>query len=260
MSQRLIWAGNLSNLLFKEILSAVKLQSLDIFGPLYLKDGGSLHLAGCGISQYYNLLKVPVELVPLLGLPKIRAELLELLHLSGSVTFCLTCIPMAATFSVAFAQVVITAVLRKDKLPVPSSFASMLDAKILEKRNEMMPYIDDINLVSTSEIKTNRDRTRSENALASVNMPKDPKKRFSSCNSPLKEANGLAWWKKGVLIVKPSFALRLLPSTTELVSTRRAIQKKALRVLDLWIYALLLRRPAFSILSEKFRFSEEPAP
>lgn len=111
VSQQLICAGNRSNFLFNEELSAVELPSPDIVSLLFLNSKDQLNVSGCDISQYYNRLAAPVELIPFLGMPKIHAKQLGLPHLSGFITPCLTCIAMGATFSVALAQSVTVAVL-----------------------------------------------------------------------------------------------------------------------------------------------------
>lgn len=103
VSQRPIRTGNRSNLLFNEDLSAAKLPLPDIVNSLFLQEWEKLRVAACDIFQYYNRLKEPAEPIPFLGMPKINAELLGLPDLSGSLTPCLTCIPMGAKFSVALA-------------------------------------------------------------------------------------------------------------------------------------------------------------
>lgn len=112
ISQCLIWAGNRSNLLLKPELSPVKWPSLDIVASLFLDDNHKLQMEGCEISRYKNHLSAPREVAPLLRIPRISAEALELSDFVGNLTPCLTLIPMGAKFSVALAQAVTTAVLR----------------------------------------------------------------------------------------------------------------------------------------------------
>lgn len=98
VSQRLIWAGNRSNLLLNPELSPVDLASPDIVASMFFDDKHKLHMAGCDISQYYNLLAAPKEVVTLLGMPRISGDALGLSEFVGNVIAWLTFIPMGATF------------------------------------------------------------------------------------------------------------------------------------------------------------------
>lgn len=257
VSQRLIWAGNRSNMLFNEELSSFELPSPDIVGSMFIDDDKHLHMAGCDISQYYNRLRAPPELITFLGMPKIKAETLGLFQFSGDVTPYLTCIPMGATFSVALAQAVSTAVLKRNLLPVPASFLSLLDAKIKPGRNVVIPYIDDINVIGTSPSKVNRDQRKAAGALATASLHVDARKSFLADDTRYKVAIGLAWCKEGALRVKPAHTLRIFESTNRIVCSKRASMDQVRHVIGLWTYALLLRRPAFSILFYTFRFLAE---
>lgn len=90
VSQRLIWSGCRSNMLFNSSASGVDLPTMDIIGSFFLKPGARICVAGCDISQYHNRLQAPVGLLPFLGLPKVRPELLGLPVDYGVVTPCLT--------------------------------------------------------------------------------------------------------------------------------------------------------------------------
>lgn len=124
----------------------------------------------------------------------------------------------------------------------------------------MLPYNDDVNAIGTCAAKVNRDRYKAAAALAGATLTTDQSKAsFSAGGEPYKEAIGLAWWKDGTLTVKPSHALPLFRTTNRIVATRRATPSEIRHAVGLWTYALLLRRPAFSILYETFRFIEEAA-
>lgn len=132
-----------------------------------------------------------------------------------------------------------------------------MDSKIQHGRNLVLPYIDDITFIGTSAAKVNREPERSSGALADVNLHTDKRKDFVAYEAPYKVAIGLAWWKEGVLTVKPSHALRLFRVTTKMVRWKRASVSLMEEIVGLWTYALLLRRPALSILFSTFRFLEE---
>lgn len=116
---------------------------------------------------------------------------------------------MGAMFSVALSQAVKIAVLRRNLLPVPSSFAGLLHSKIQPCRNIVIPYIDYINFIGTSAVKVNRDQLKATNALSSANLQVEAREIFTACGAPYKVAIGLAWWNDGALTVNPSHALRL---------------------------------------------------
>lgn len=155
-------------------------------------------------------------------MPKIKTDLLGLAGFSGLVTPCLTCVPMGATFSVALTQAVTTTVLRKENLPVPTRILSLLDTKLSRRWNVVLPYIDDINVIGTAPMQVDRNRNRAKATLAAANLKKDPNRDFSADEQPYKEAIGLAWWKDGVLTVKPPHAFRLFRATNPIVFSKRA--------------------------------------
>lgn len=163
---------------------------------------------------------------------------------------------MGATFCVPLAKALTTAVLRRNKLPVPICSLFLLNSKLSPKRNVMLPHIDNINLIGTAVTSANRDRTTAPNALA-ANLWTNSKKDFSSEHYPYKEAIGLSRCKEGVLTVKPLLALDLFRSTNQIVSTKPAIPTQTRHMIGLWTYVLLLHWPAFSILSDTLRFSKK---
>lgn len=221
VSQRLIWAGNRSNLFFNESLSGVELPSPDMVSSLFLPDVHQLRIEGCDISQYYNRLRAPPEVIPFLGLPSIKAEAIGLPN-PGRVTPCLTCVPIGATFLVALWQAVTVAVLGSSHLPVPKSFGSLADSKLKPGRNVVLPYIDDITIIGTSAAKVNRDRRLAAAALADTKLRTDKKKDVIADDSPFKVAIGLACWSEGVLTVKPAHALRLFWGKSAILRSKRA--------------------------------------
>lgn len=104
ISRRLIWACNRSNQLFRDEASFVELPTPDIVASTFLEENQQFHLAGCEISQYYNRLKAPSDIIPFPALRRLSASSINMRSASGSLVPCLTCIPMGATFPVAVAQ------------------------------------------------------------------------------------------------------------------------------------------------------------
>lgn len=67
---------------------------------------------------------------------------------------------------------------------------------------------------------------------------------------------GIAWWREGALTVNKAHALRLFTVTNRIVASRPGIVAQVRHIIGLWTYALLLRRPAFEIIFQTFRFLE----
>lgn len=207
-------------MLVDKSLSAVDPPSPDLLRSLYLDEAQNLEIAGCDIFQYYKRLHAPPEIIPLLGLPSVHATSVNLPCLTDRLTTCLSCIPMSVTFSAAWAQVVTVAVLRRRSLPVPDQLARLLDFKIYQGRNIVLPYIDDISIIGISPDKVTRDRLSAANALEAPNLHVDLKKDLFAGDADYKIAIGLAWWRDGMLTVKPAHALRLFRLPIELSSTK----------------------------------------
>lgn len=149
------------------------------------------------------------------------------------------------------------AILWHNGLPVPTSFQSLMDSKIQHGRNVVLPYIDDITVIGTSLANVNRDRERAAKPLAEACLHTDSRKDVIADDAAYKIAIGLAWWKDGVLTVKPSHALCLFQDTTAILRSKWVTVARVQELVGLWTNALLLRRPAFSILFFTFHFIEE---
>lgn len=78
VSQRLLWSGDISNIFFRDEAKFVELPTPDLTASLVIDPGGDLFLAGCDVSQFFNRLKAPTELIPFLGFPRIKTSLLNL--------------------------------------------------------------------------------------------------------------------------------------------------------------------------------------
>lgn len=209
VSQRLIWSGDRSNLLFREEAKPVDLPTPDILGSLFLDQGEELFLSGCDLSQFYNRLKAPRDLIPLLGMTRIEAKLVSNTSSSKFVISCLTCILMGTSFAVALRQRVTTKILRDSGLSPTSPFASLLDARLRRSETISVPYIDDVNLLGTSASQLNNERDRAARAFAAANLPTEPIKNVIASQSLYSIAIGLAWWKDGTVAVKSSHARKL---------------------------------------------------
>lgn len=63
--------------------------------------------------------------------------------------------------------------------------------------------------------------------------------------------------EEGALTVKSAHALRLFKVNNEIVRLKRRSLDQVRHIVGLWTSALILRRPAFSILYHTFRFLEQ---
>lgn len=149
-SQRVIWGGNRSNLLFRPEASKVELPTPDIISTFRLPPGRGLFLSGCDVRQFYNKIRAPAFLIPYLGLPRVPSDLVETSLTSRFVVPCLRCIPMGATFAVAIAQAVSTAVVRASGYGVGSPFDSLRYGRVEHHKPLVLPYIDDLTSVGSA--------------------------------------------------------------------------------------------------------------
>lgn len=260
VSQRLIWAGNRSNLLFRKEASSVELPTPDIVSSLFLDEGSELHISGCDLSQYHNRLRAPPELVPLLWFPRLEAKLLGLSSPSGILTPCLSCIPMGASFAVAIAQRVTSSVLRSAGLQSPTPFSGLLGTHLRRGSFTPLPYIDDITIIGTSAQTVNSARDKAARSFRSSSLPTEPAKNVDAVVGAYSIAIGLAWWHDGTLTVKPGYAQKLFVTTNRIVSSRWSSPRELQHAVGLWNWALLLRRPAFSVLFYCYAFMLEAEP
>lgn len=76
----------------------------------------------------------------------------------------------------------------------------------------------------------------------------------------LSVAIGLALWRNGVLKVKTDHAKKLFCTKNPIVASLRASPRELQNVIGLWNWALLLRRPALSVLFHVYTFMIEAQP
>lgn len=129
-------------MLFSEEASFIKLPILDLLATFILKPGYQLHLSGCDTSQYYTRIAVPGFLIPLLGMPRVRASLVKTdLYFSYVIPY-LRYVPMGASLAVEQAQTVTRAVLHSEVFPTPAKLSNVLYHEISDE-GVRLPYIDD---------------------------------------------------------------------------------------------------------------------
>lgn len=203
MSQRLIWGGDRSNLIFIPEASGVELPSPDLLCSLHLPAGARLFLSGCDISQYYNRLRAPEFLAPFLGLPHIFSSALGILTQHEYVVPCLRCIPMGASFAVNIAQRATLSIMKRvgiGKVLVERGATRELRGGM----GTQLPYIDDCNSVGTSASGVNEATRRIISSLKKHGLPVAPQKTQWADSSSPACALGLWWWQSGVLSPRPA--------------------------------------------------------
>lgn len=82
-----------------------------------------------------------------------------------------------------------------------------------------MPYIDDITVFDTNTARVNCTRDVAEHALTEANLETEANKRISARPERYNLAIGLAWWKEGVLTVKPSRLQTFRPHESDCLLT-----------------------------------------
>ena len=154
-----------------ESASFVELPSPEIISTLSLPQGEQIFVSGCEFSQFYNRLLAPSFLVPLIRLPRVRTVEVACDLPVPFVIPCLRVIPMGATFSVALAQAVSLAVLRRANICPQNTANEIANAVISHSRPLHIPYIDDINTVTSNPKFSNDATVRTARIAASVGLP-----------------------------------------------------------------------------------------
>lgn len=217
-----------------------------------------MHVSGFNISKLYNRFQDPQEIIPFLGLPRIRAFKLNIPPKSIFVTSSLYCISIGATFAVALAQAVTTSVLKSSGQLLPSSYKSLLDYKLNIKETLTISFIDKVNIIRTDPIQTSKRKYSTASALNDRNLKRGPSKMFIESVSDYNVAFRLAWRKEGIIRVKSAHVLKLFKQTNNEVETRRAFpEEKMKKFVGLWTWKFLLRRPCFSISFDTYKFMED---
>ena len=251
-SQRVIWGGERANMLFNPDARSVELPTPDIVSSLRLEQGDQLYLSSCDISQFFNRLKVPEFLIPYLGLPRVKASEVGI-DQKGYVVPCLRCVPMGASFSVAWAQLVSVNSLRKMKLPVPDSPRNLIDAKIDRLQ---LPYIDDHNSIGTNKDEVNSRTNQIAISLANENLHVEPSKNIYADGITPSDSLGLSWWPSGHLTLRASSFVLLIRNTEEVLRRRKCTPKQMQKLIGSWTWPCLLRRPLLSIFDTVYGFSD----
>lgn len=117
ISKRLIRSGNRSKRLFQDKAKILELPIPEILGSLILEQQEDIFLLGFDLSQFYNILTTPEDVVPILGMLRIEAPAVGIESSSGFVIPCHTCIAMGISFRVALVQKVTITIIKDSNLP-----------------------------------------------------------------------------------------------------------------------------------------------
>lgn len=228
---------------------------------LRLAPGEKLYIGGTDISQFYNRLKAPAFPIPLLGLPKIKAGEVGASPLESEyVVPCLTCIPMGATFAVSLAQRVSIGILDRAGLPRPGPLAHLVVSLVRDGTGTHIPYIDDHNSYGSSMEGVNAATVIIIDVLHEAQLPvEDSKTAWDIAGNP-GEALGMWWWPEGILTVRPKVAVKLFDSTTAALEQGWMSPREMKRLIGMWTWPCLLRRPLLSVFSAVFSLASMKRP
>lgn len=113
-SMRLIQVVKILNHLLQSEASSGHLPTPDLMDTLRIEADVKVCLVACEVKKKNNILKVPPELVPLFGCPRVLATVIGHHGLDLWVGMFLTARPMNATFAVTISQRVTTAAVLAD--------------------------------------------------------------------------------------------------------------------------------------------------
>lgn len=253
VSQRVIWCGDQSNRFFREEASYVELPDAGTLSQLEMSGADALFVGSCDISQFYNRLRAPDFLVPFLGLPRIRTSYLDPQPEFDVGIPCLRCIPMGATFAVMVAQKVSLSIVKRSGLG--RGIVSLASSKLITKTEPKIPvYIDDITVMSGRRNVTNRALTRIIQELRRWGLPIAAEKTHFSTGQPL-DSLGFRWWPDGSLSPRPALLKQVIQESQSILSSRHATPHSMRRLNGLWVWIIMLRRCALSVMDQLFVFA-----
>lgn len=206
VSERLISAAVLWNILFNPALSPIYLPSFDVFVSLFFDGAAELHQSVCDLSKSYRHLNALSGLVSLLCLPKIQICSLHRSSSAGYHTPRLTCVPMGSRFAVRgfnwrISHHFVPYFTRlSGAWHLPVLFRQRFNAtRVFGKHNLTLPYIADVSKRGIPASSINHYILIASPPFAKVNLHTDMKKTISDSETPYNITIGLSWWTLDVL-------------------------------------------------------------
>jgi hypothetical protein len=239
----------------------VALPTPDVLGSLEVPRGATLFTAKLDVSNYYHQFRVPEWLQRYFALPPVRASEMGLTAAEGYapdslVHPCCLTLPMGWSHSVFLAQEIQLGLLRRsfseEQLIVPGSSVEVSSLRV-------GAYIDDCFFLDVDAQRCQAAADRHEAVLQLEQLPVPPDKRQAATADPT-NLIGIELDGRSLHFGLSPAKLSELVATTEAVLQRRRVGRETFeRLLGMWTWAVLPRRPAFATLHSAYGFQQRLA-
>ena len=213
----------------------------------------AFYVSKLDLSNYYHSLLLPSWLSVFLCLPAIDPSLFQLESTIGPwYPMCLT-LPMGFSHAVYLAQCVHEYVLYSSGALSPSDNILTLTTPFITRTLHLI-YIDDLGLMGTKKTLVIECTERVKQAYAAVGLIVNANKCIPATDEPVEIIGVEACGRLGVLRINRHRQHAMLLSTCAILQLGEVSGLSLATVIGHWTWALLLRRPALSVLRHVYRF------
>jgi hypothetical protein len=253
--QRLIFNGTRGNRVFIDP-PYVSLPTPDITARLSVPSGSKLFTAKTDIDNFYHRLVLPEWMWPYFALPPVSSAAIGLPGPDHLVYPCCRTLPMGWSHSVFVAQSAHEHLLLTRGGFEPSDFlTSSSDSKIDRVRVQI--YIDDVNFFGTDCARVGAVQQRYIMTMSAAQLPPKASKTVLPTCQPT-ESLGLQVDGVALTIgLSPSKLWQLVALTRSLLALGHCTGAYLSHVIGKWTWALMVCRPALSVLSAVYTFIQK---
>jgi hypothetical protein len=219
-----------------------------------------LVVAKLDLSNFYHQLRLPPAWCPYFALPPLDASEAAQLGVTAVPVYpmCLT-LPMGFSHSVALAQAVHEHVLYSCGAVSKRDNILNLRSPVLERTVHAL-YIDDAALFDSDGQRLAVVYQRVLAAYARAGLALNTRKLVPPTTAPTEVLGILVEGEQGRLSLSPERLLALLQATAAVLQAGVVSGRVLGQLLGSWTWALLLRRPALSVLRHVYRFVQVAGP
>ena len=237
---------------------SMNLTTPDALSHIEIPSGESVFVCKADVDNFYHRLRVPEWLQPFLALPPVRAGEVGLAEEFGADTWiypCCTTLPMGFSHSCFLAQSAHDFIV-ETRTPLSLSDRITRTGDRTIDRIRYFLYIDDANFFAPGRLRAELDRVHAEYmaVMDSLGLQiKASKTVLSSADGV--EVVGLEFHgRHGTLGAHPAKLSKLCRLTRALLHSGQCTGRQLSRIVGLWTWYALPRRPAFSVFSAVYRF------
>jgi hypothetical protein len=215
---------------------------------------GPIYVAKVDLSNFYHQLRLPTEWAPYFCLPPLRPSELGMTDDCRPLIYpmCLT-LPMGFSHAVALAQLVHEHVLYSCGALAKSDNVLSLRSPLLDRCLHLL-YIDDNVLMDPDLHRIQQVYARVLAAYHRVGLLLNERKLAPPTSAPTEVLGILFDGTRRVLSIAPRRMVELLATTEAVLRGGLCSGQLLSQLVGAWTWALLLRRPALSVLHYVYRF------